>query len=132
VTLAVSIQPTNHLRFDFNGDRRWVNVAAGDHSGRLFTAQVERLKATYNLNASTYFRLILEYVETRRDLSLYTEASPPAREGGFSLSALYAYKLNWQSVIFIGYDNNSVLDESGRLLTSGRQFFLKISHAFQR
>jgi hypothetical protein len=55
----------------------------------------------------------------------------PEKSGDFSASALFAYKLNWQSVVFIGYGDNRALDENENLERAGRQFFLKLSYAFQ-
>jgi hypothetical protein len=54
------------------------------------------------------------------------------KDGGFDGSALFAYKPNWQSVLFVGYGDSSVLQDSGDLAHSSRQFFLKVSYAFQR
>jgi hypothetical protein len=44
---------------------------------------------------------------------------------------LFAYKLNWQSVLFLGYGDNRALDENEDLQRAGRQIFLKLSYAFQ-
>ncbi|HSS76524.1 MAG TPA: DUF5916 domain-containing protein [Thermoanaerobaculia bacterium] len=50
-----TLKPTDHLALDFNADRQWLDVrsanAGGVLRGRLFTAQIERLKATYNFSA---------------------------------------------------------------------------------
>ncbi|HVF59149.1 MAG TPA: hypothetical protein VNJ70_04985 [Thermoanaerobaculia bacterium] len=99
--------------------------------GRLFTARVERLRATYTFNARTFLRLIGQWVETERDPSLYTFEIAPT-EGGFSGSALVAYKLNWQTVLFLGYGDERTLVAEDRLEPSGRELFLKVSYAFQR
>ena len=53
------------------------------------------------------------------------------RSGSFAGSALIAYKLNWQSVLFLGYGDDRALDEDGSLNRTSREFFLKISYAFQ-
>ena len=54
------------------------------------------------------------------------------KSGDFSGSALFAYKLNWQSVLFLGYGDDRVLDERSHLQQTGRQLFVKVSYAFQR
>jgi hypothetical protein len=117
----------------FDSDVRWLNVKPFEGGGerRLFTAQVERLKATYTFTAHSYLRLIGQYVLTERDPSLY--ASPVSeRDGSFSGSLLFAYKLNWQTVLFAGYGDNRTLTEDNRLEKADRQFFLKVAYAFQR
>ncbi len=133
VTASANIRPTNHLELQFDGDLRWLNVKPfeGAEARRLFTAEVERLKATYNFTARSYLRLIGQYVQTERDPSLY--AIPVSeRDGFFSGSLLFAYKLNWQTVLFVGYGDNRTLVEENRLEKADRQFFLKVSYAFQR
>ncbi len=54
------------------------------------------------------------------------------RSGDLSASALLAYKLNWQSVLFIGYGDDRELTDLERLAPLDRQFFVKVSYAFQR
>ena len=67
-----TLKPTDHLQLDFNSDRQWLDVDSGAQSGRLFTAQIERLKATYNFNARMFLRVIGQYLDVRTDPSLYT------------------------------------------------------------
>lgn len=50
----------------------------------------------------------------------------------FSGSALLAYKINWQSVLFLGYGDDRELSAERRLEHVDRQVFVKLSHAFQR
>ena len=68
--------------------------------------------------------------ETERDPSLY-RFEVARKDGGFDGSALFAYKLNWQTVLFLGYGDNRALQGNGDLKPAGRQFFLKVSYAFQ-
>lgn len=65
VNLTLTLRPTDHLELRFNGSRRWLNVDAGSlDSGRLFTASVARLRATYTFTARSFFRAIAQYVRT--------------------------------------------------------------------
>jgi hypothetical protein len=139
VLVTGTIRPTDHLALDFVGDRQWLNVHdESGRSGRLFTAQVTRLKATYTFSAQSFLRLIGQYVRTVSDPSLYTSAVP-AKSGNFDGSALFAYKLNWQTVLFLGYGDSRALFPSTELKAASaydlhpvsRQFFLKVSYAFQ-
>jgi hypothetical protein len=125
------VRPTDHLELRFDGSRRWLDVDTEDgRSGRLFTALVARLRTQYTFSARTYVRLIGQWVETERDPSLYT-FEVTERDGDFSGSALFAYKLNWQSVLFVGYGDSRALDEFENLEKAERQFFVKVSYAFQ-
>jgi len=134
--------PTDHLELTPIYNRRWLDVPT-DSGGkaRLFTATVARLKATYVFNAFLFVRVIGQWVETVRDPALYT-FPVAAREGFFDGSVLLAYRLNWQTVAYLGYGDSRELVPPGgvvaprpedyRLAPSHRQFFLKLSYAFQR
>ena len=132
LTLGATVRPGDHLALRLDTSRRWIDVRPdqGGPESRLFTAQVERLKATWTFNARSYLRLIGQYERTDSDPSLY-HAPVEERSGSFSGSALIAYKLNWQSVLFLGYGDDRALDEDGGLDRTSRQFFLKISYAFR-
>jgi hypothetical protein len=132
-TLAATalVRPTEHIGLDLLAERRWIDETVDGQSGRLFTAQTARVKATYVFNARMLVRLIGQYVEVTRDPSLWT-FPVAAKEGGFAGSALFSYKLNWQTVLFVGYGDNRTLQESGELARADRQFFLKVSYAFIR
>lgn len=120
LTLYASVRPNDHLELRFDNNARYLDIP----SGRLFTAQVERLKATYTFNARSFLRLIGQHQRTDSDFG---------HQGGLSASALYGYKLNWQTVLFVGYGDNRTLTElDARLEPSDRQLFLKVSYALLR
>jgi len=133
VRLAGTLRPSGHVELRLNTSRRWLNVSPADRpSGRLFTAQVERIRATYTFTARAFLRLIAQYVDTRRQPRLYLDASTTPRDASFNASALFAYKLNWQTVLFVGYGDNRALSDQETLERQDRQLFLKLSYAFQR
>jgi hypothetical protein len=138
VTAFATVRPTDHLTLDAHSAISWLNVdrslgspTALTAHARLFTAQVQRLKATYNFSPRAFLRLIGQHVSTRRDPTLYAVQVPP-RSGLFSGSALFSYRLNWQTALFVGYGDERALDERERLARTERQFFVKLSYSFQR
>jgi hypothetical protein len=134
LSLTSDLRPTDHLLLRMSASRRQIDVTAEDgRSGRLFTADVARLRANYTFSARSWVRVIGEWVHTERDLSLYLHPEDFAAEsGGFASSAVFAYKLNWQTVLFVGYADNRELDERSDLQPADRQAFFKVSYAFQR
>jgi hypothetical protein len=122
-----TVKPTDHLALDFNADRQWLDVKAG----RVFTAQIERLKATYNFTARAFLRVIGEYLDVDRDPGLYS-IPVRAQSGSFAGSALFAYQINWQTVLFVGYADDRLQDRLGDLQPADRLVFVKVSYAFQR
>jgi hypothetical protein len=132
LNLNATINATEHLVFDLVANTAWLHVDDTVGVSRpLFTARVERVRANYTFTARSFVRLIGQYVSTDRDPALYRQ-STAAHDGVFSGSALLAYKINWQSVLFVGYGDDRALDEQQRLQPSDRQIFVKLSYAFQK
>jgi hypothetical protein len=133
INLQATIRPTDHLALSPVAARSFVNVDLRDGRGsrRLFTADIARLKAVYTLTSRAFVRLIGQYITTRRDPTLYTSVVTE-RDGSFTASALFAYKLNWQSVLYVGYGDNRTLLEDDHWAKASHQFFLKLSYAFQK
>jgi hypothetical protein len=130
VGITATIKPTDHLSLDFNGDRQWLDVESGGNSARLFTAEIARLKATYNFTSRIFLRLIGQYFTCEQDPTLYLQPVPEA-DRNFTGSALFAYTPNWQTVFYLGYGDSRALNERNELVPAGREFFLKVSYAFQ-
>ncbi len=132
INLTATIRPTDHLTLDAISGWELLDVDDPTFgSGRLFTAQVARLKAVYAFSARALLRAIGQYVETERDPSLYT-FPVPEEEADFAGSLLFSYKLNWQTVLFVGYGDDRTLDEQADLVGTRRSAFLKVSYAIQR
>jgi len=137
INLSATLRPTDHLELALvqNQQRLSVDDPTGE-SRRLFTARVSRLKGTYTFTSRLFARAIAQYVSTDRDPLLYVSRVEP-RSGDFGGSLLLAYKLNWQSVMFVGYGDDRGLtaalpDRGRRLAPLDRQVFVKVSYAFQR
>jgi len=93
---------------------------------------VSRLRGTYTFTSRLFVRAIGQYVSTDRDVSLYIDPTTIAKEGTLTGQLLLAYKLNWQSVMFVGYGDDRELTDRDQLVKSGRQVFVKVSYALQR
>jgi hypothetical protein len=123
-----TLRPTNHLQLGFTTSLRWLNI----HEDRLFTSQVERLRATYTFNPRMFLRAIVQNERTNRDVNLYGFATAQ-HSGDLATQLLFAYKLNWQTVFYVGVgDLNEVAGPNGDFEQSNRQAFAKVSYAFQR
>ena len=111
INLDARLNPTNHLAVSFVQNQRWVNVddAEGERR-RLFIARVSRIRGTYTFTSRLFVRGIAQYVSTDRDPGLYASATT-AKSGTLSGQALLSYKLNWQSVMFIGYGDDRELTD---------------------
>ncbi len=132
VSTQLTVRPTDHLAIDLYGTYDWLDVHAFGRTGRLFTAEVGRVRVVYSFTALAFLRLVGQDVRVRRDTSLYVASVNP-RDDARSLSALFGYRLDWQTVLYLGYDDErAIVDASGRLWPASRTLFFKVSYAFQR
>lgn len=126
-SLGTTVRPHDRLDLRIDASRQTLDV----DGGRLFTAMVERLRMQYSFSAKSLLRVIGQYVTTERDPSLYS--FPVAAHGGSFLgSVLYSYKLNWQTVLFLGYGDDRLITSHDDLVSTGRSLFFKVSYAYQR
>ena len=109
INTSATLRPTDHLELALLANQQWLNVddAAGV-SRRLFLARVLRVKGTYTFTSRLFTRAIAQYVSIDRDPSLY---SIPCRRGPApsAVPCCSDYKLNWQSVMFVGYGDDREL-----------------------
>jgi hypothetical protein len=135
VSLAATftLRPSEHFELANRTSGRWLNVdAGGGQKGELFRAGVERLRGTYMFNSRCFLRLIGQYVLTKRNVSLYTFPVPEKNEN-FSSSALFAYKLNWQTVFYVGYGDDRIYTaDTNQMEPASREAFAKVSYAWQQ
>ncbi len=132
LTTSITLRPVDRLSFDFYGERDWLNErAASGLRGRLYTATVARLKTLLNFNAKSYLRLIVQWVDTVRNPDLYTYVVD-RRTGQLQGSLLFSYRLNWQSVLYLGYGDDRPYVPGLGIQPSTRELFFKLSYAFQR
>jgi hypothetical protein len=132
--LTATVRPTDHLELRFNNSISWLNVRPDGETARdrLFTAQVERIRAQYMFNNRMFLRAVVQNQRTNSDRALYSFDVPQHR-GSLASQLLFAYKLNWQTVMFVGVgDLREATDATGEFEQSRRQVFLKLSYAFQR
>lgn len=101
--------------------------------GRLFTANLTQLSTVYQWNTRTFLRAILQYTDVERTRELYVALDPedvePRTERLFT-QLLFSYKLNPQTVFFLGYSDESRSAERIDLTRANRTFFLKLGYAW--
>jgi predicted porin len=79
----------------------------------LFNAQIDWLKATYTFSPRSLVRATAQRKTIERNGTTDRKTT---------FSGLYAYKLNWQTVFFVGYGDAE----------DARSVFMKVAYAFQR
>lgn len=97
--------------------------------GRLYTANINQLKTVYQFTKRAFLRTILQYVYYDYNTDLYTSAIDPEYRSVFS-QTLFSYKINPQTVLFLGYSDNYFGDQDLTLRQTDRTFFAKIGYAW--
>ncbi|HLP60463.1 MAG TPA: hypothetical protein VK186_16605, partial [Candidatus Deferrimicrobium sp.] len=96
--------------------------------GRLYTANVSNLRLVYQFNAQLFVRTILQYVDYDYNVGNYLFPIDPRFKRLFT-QVLFSYKINPQTVLFLGYSDNYYGNYTLRMTRSNRTFFLKIGYA---
>ena len=98
--------------------------------GRLFSANVSNIKATYQFNRRTFLRTIIQSVNYDHNTMLYEDDDiDPEKRSMFS-QILFSYKLNPQTMFFLGYSDNYSGDQDRPLAQTNRAIFTKIGYAW--
>ena len=97
----------------------------------VFDASVQDLRLTWQFSVRSFLRFTTQYSDVRRNPEVYVDDAVEARSINFGRQLLYSYKLNPQTVFFLGYSDALVEnDELGRLTTTDRTWFMKIGYAW--
>ena len=125
---SVELKLGRHVNVQAQHTHEWFDVDAG----QLFEAGLTEVRAVYHLNVRTFVRAIVQYTDVTRDPSLY--AFPvPERSRRFFSQYLFSYKVNPQTVVFVGYSDTYL---GGRdtttidLTQTNRTFFMKLGYAW--
>ena len=104
--------------------------------GRLFTANQTDLRLNYQFSMRSILKFVVQYTDIDRNADLYTyddiEDRPDSKERYFSTQLIYSYKINPQTLFFIGYSDGGYQDDLlDSLERDQRTVFTKFSYAWQ-
>ena len=95
---------------------------------KIYTANLSQARIVYNFNVRTFVRAILQYTHINRDTDMYVFPIDQVYKGLFT-QILFSYKINPQTVLFIGYSDNHMGIKGIDLIRQNRTFFLKIGYS---
>ena len=95
---------------------------------RTYTANLSQVKLIYNFSVRSFVRAILQYRDVDRVPEHYV-FPVDARTKGIFTQFLFSYKLNPQTVLFLGYSDNSLGLQGIDITRTDRTFFFKIGYA---
>ncbi|NNF16046.1 MAG: hypothetical protein HKN70_04820, partial [Gammaproteobacteria bacterium] len=116
-----------HFLFRARHTYSTLDTKTGD---KIFTANQSDLRFTYQFNVRSFLRLVVQHTDIDRNTAVYVDAVD-ANSRFLGTQLLYSYKVNPQTVLFVGYSDAA---EDGDTLTrftkSSRTFFAKIGYAW--
>lgn len=129
----VSWQIGTHLQIRGSFEVNKMDVAGG----QLFSAQQSDIRFTYQFDMRSYLRLVVQYTNIDHNQALYEDGfneddGVDANSKYLNTQLLYSYKINPQTLFFLGYsDRGHQDDELSQILRTDRTVFAKFSYAWQ-
>ena len=103
-------------------------------NAKVFIARLTDFRATYQFSVLSFLRLSVIYNNTHRNADNYLYSPPEDIDSiskNFSTELLYAYKINPQTVFYLGYSDQHESESSfGDLIQNTRHAFMKFSYAW--
>jgi hypothetical protein len=113
-----------HLNVDHTLER--LDVLGGQ---RLYTANLTQMRLVHQFSLRTFARAIVQYEHISRDPALYLD--PVDRvERNVLAQLLFSYKVNPQTLVFVGYSENRTTEDYTDLTLNDRTVFFKIGYAW--
>lgn len=94
----------------------------------IYTVNLLQGNFIYNFNVKTFIRAIVHYTYINRNVHLYISPVEPITKELFT-QFLFCYKINPQTLLFLGYSDNHFGTKGIDIIRSDRTFFLKIGCA---
>lgn len=99
-------------------------------SERLYTANVSQGTIGYQFSRKMMMRAILQYVDYRYNTDLYLDEDKDSVYKSLFTQFLFSYKLNPQTVLFVGYSDNYRGNQGYDITQTDRTFFAKVGYAW--
>ena len=97
-------------------------------AGRLFTANLTNMRFLCHFNRRAFFRATLQYANYNYNAALYSFPMNPEFKHLFS-QLLFSYKINPQTVLFLGYSDDYYGYRHIPIKQNNRTFFMKVGYA---
>jgi len=128
VNPVIDFTPGRYLKLSLDHVYEYLDVDAG----RLYTANLTNLKLVYQFSRRVFVRAIIQYADNQYDETLYPYAKTARTQDVFT-QFLFSYKINPQTVLFLGYSDNFMgydyLGFHQGVVQLNRAVFLKIGYA---
>lgn len=123
---SVSYNVNKHLEFEFS--HTYSDLSADN--AEVYTENLTELRVSYQFNINSYLKFNVIYTDI--DFNLANNPSAyTAKDNTLSTQLIYAYKINPQTVFYLGYSDHSYQDDRLKTLERNqRTIYSKISYAW--
>lgn len=98
---------------------------------KIFEANLSQVRLVYNFSVRAFIRAIIQYLDVSRKTDLYIFPVQPKTRTVFT-QFLFSYKLNPQTLFFIGYSDNYLGSTGIDITQTDRTFFIKLGYAWTK
>ena len=124
---SVTWNVNRNLLLRYNGTLLGLDTRQG---AKIFDAAVHDVRLTWQFSVRSFLRLTTQFQDVERNQAEYVD-SVDARSKDVGRQLLYSYKINPQTVFFLGYSDQLIDEDSlDGLTTSDRTWFMKVGYAF--
>jgi len=108
-------------------------LTAKDTGQRVFEANLTDLRLTWQFNVRSFIRFTTQRQDVARNVEVYLDRTTQGRSITSGAQLLYAYKLNPQTVLYVGAANSGLEDDRTiDVMPTNRTLFAKFSYAWLR
>lgn len=109
----------------------YTNEKLDVEGGQLYDADVTELRAVYQFNVRMFVRALIQYTDISRNPLLYNRPDrTSSRTRQLFPQLLFSYKLNPQTVLFVGYSSTRFGNDSFDYAETDRTLFVKVGYAW--
>lgn len=129
---VLSLQPTidarlgRHLNLTLSHSMRTLSTGGEE----ILDAGLTQAQVGYHFSSRTMVRAILQYQDIDRNPALHTRPVKAETQSFFS-QFLFSYRVNPQTLLFLGYSDNHLGEDGATVVRTGRTLFLKLGYAWQ-
>lgn len=114
----------------FQAEFRYTKLALDVEGGELFNSTIVDARLIYQFSVRSFLRLVIQYSDTERTQDLYND-DVDSKSKDLATQLLYSYKINQQTVFFLGYSDSSFEDDTfNQLEKTDKILFLKMSYSW--
>jgi hypothetical protein len=98
---------------------------------RIFDAQLGDYRLTWQFNVRSFLRFTVQHQHVKRNLEAFIAQDVDGHTLNRGSQLLYSYKVNPQTVFFLGYSDNHIdNDELADWVRTDRTLFVKLAYAW--